>query len=142
MTFRLSDKYQLHYCSSTTMFSCHTMFLTCCSMFRMKDVWNVRHSRRAIFGICNVWDVGCLGCRMFGKWNVWDVGCSECKMLGMQDVQDVECFGCGVFGILGMLGVQDVGCWGCKMFRMWDIGCFLGCGMLVYKMPLFCFINI
>ena len=34
--------------------------------------------------------------------------------------------------MLGMWGVRDVGCSGCGM---WDVGCLLGCGMLIYKMP-------
>ena len=30
--------------------------------------------------------------------------------------------------------VQDVGRSGCGMFGMWDVGCLLGCEMLIYKM--------
>ena len=37
--------------------------------------------------------------------------------------------------MLGMWDVRDVGCSVCRMFGMWDVGCLLGCGMLIYKMP-------
>ena len=69
-----------------------------------------------MLGMCDVRDVGCSGCGMFGMWDVGDVGCSgcsECGMFGMWDVRDMGCSGCG----------------------MWDVGCLLGCGMLIYKMP-------
>ena len=56
-------------------------------------------------------------------WDVQDVGCSGCGMLGMWDVGDVGCLGCGMFG---MWDVRDVGCL---------LGCLLGCGMLIYKIP-------
>ena len=54
---------------------------------------------------------------MLEMWDVGDEGCSGCEMFGMWDVRDVGCSGCGMFG-------------------MWDVGCLLGCGMLIYKMPL------
>ena len=69
---------------------------------------------------------------MLGMWDVGDVGCWGCGMFGMWDVGDVGCWGCGM---LGMWDVRDVGCSGCGMFGMWDVRCFLGCGMLIYKMP-------
>ena len=50
-------------------------------------------------------------------------------MFGMWDVQDVGRLG---YGMLGMWDVLDVGCLGCELL---DVGCLLGCGMLVYKMP-------
>ena len=63
---------------------------------------------------------------MLEMWDVGDVGCWRCGMLEMWDAGDV---GCGMFG---MWDVRDVGCLGCGM---WDVGCLLGCGMLIYKMP-------
>ena len=65
-------------------------------------------------------------------WDVGDVGCWECGMLGMWDVGDMGCSVCRMFG---MWYVPDVGCSGCGMFGMWNVGCLLGCGMLIYKMP-------
>ena len=53
---------------------------------------------------------------------MWDVR-------DVRDVGDVGCAGCGMFG---MWDVGDVGCLGCGM---WDVGCLLGSGMLIYKMP-------
>ena len=82
-----------------------------------------------MFGMWDVRDVGCLGCGMLGMCDVRDVGCSGCGMFRMWDVWDVGCWGRGIFG---MLDVRDVGCLGC---RVWDVGCFQGCGMLIYKMP-------
>ena len=61
----------------------------------------------------DVEDVRCWGCEMFGMWDAWDVGCLGCGMFRMLDVRDVECSGCG----------------------MWNVGCLLGCGMLIYKIP-------
>ena len=83
--------------------------------------------------MCNVRDVGCSGCGMLEMWDVRDVGCSGCGMFGMWDVRDVRCSGCGMFG---MCDVRDVRCSGCGMFGMWDVGCLLGCGMFIYKMPI------
>ena len=77
----------------------------------------------------DVGDVGCWRCGMLEMWDVAGVGCSGCGMLEMWDVRDVVCSGCGMFG---MWDVRDVGCSGCGM---WDVGCLLGCGMLIYKMP-------
>ena len=57
-------------------------------------------------------------------------------MFRMWDVRDVGCWRCGM---LEMCDARDVGCLGCGMFRMWgvgDVGCLLGCGMLIYKMPI------
>ena len=81
----------------------------------------------------DVGDVGCWGCGMLEMWDVGDVGCWGCGMFGMWDVRDVGCSGCGMFGIWD---VWDVRCLGCGMFGMWDVGCLLGCGMLIYKMPI------
>ena len=50
-------------------------------------------------------------------------------MSRMWDIRDVQCRGCGMFV---MWDVRGVGCSGCGM---WDVGCLLGCGMLIYKMP-------
>ena len=47
-------------------------------------------------------------------------------MLGMWDVGNFLYWGCRM---LGMWDVQYVVC------RMWDMGCFQGSGMLIYKMP-------
>ena len=47
----------------------------------------------------------------------------------MWDVRGVGCSGCGVFG---MWDDEDVGC---SEYGMWDMGCLLGCEMLIYKMP-------
>ena len=44
----------------------------------------------------------------------------------MWGVLDEGCWGCGMFR---MWDVPDVGCSGCGM---WDVGCLLGCGMLIY----------
>ena len=76
----------------------------------------------------DVQDVECLRCITFGMWNVLDVRCLGCRMFGMWNVGDVGCLGCGMFE---MWDVRDVGCSGCGM---WDVGCLLGCGMLIYKM--------
>ena len=50
-------------------------------------------------------------------------------MFGMWDVPDVECSGCEMFGIWNVRNVGSSGC------GMWNVGCFPGCGMLIYKMP-------
>ena len=65
-------------------------------------------------------------------WDIRDVGCAGCGMFGMLNVEDVGYSGCAMSR---MWDVRDVGCWGSGMFGMWDVGCLLGCGMLIYKMP-------
>ena len=52
---------------------------------------------------------------MFGMWDVWDVGCSGCGMFVMRDAGNVGCLRCEIL----------------------DVGCLLGCGMVVYQMPPF-----
>ena len=79
----------------------------------MLEMWDVEDVGCSGCGKLEMWDVGDVGCGMFGMWDVWDVGCLGCGMFGMWDVRDVGCSGCG----------------------MWDVGCLLGCGMLIYKMP-------
>ena len=86
-----------------------------------------------MFGMWDVRDVGCSGGGMFGMWEVGCSGCSGCGMFRRWDVWEVGCSGCGMFE---MWDVRDVGCSGCGM---WDLGCLLGCGMLIYKIP--CQIN-
>ena len=87
----------------------------------MFGMWDIR-----IFGGRYV---ECLGCGMFRMWDVRDVGCLGCEMFVMWDVGHVEYLGCRMFR---MWDVKDVGCLGCGM---WDVGCFAGWGMLIYKMP-------
>ena len=79
-----------------------------------------------------MWDIGdveCCGCEKFGIWAIRDVGCLGCGLVGMWDVPDVECSGCEMFGIWNVRNVGSSGC------GMWNVGCFPGCGMLIYKMP-------
>ena len=73
--------------------------------------------------------MGCSGCGMFRVWVVQDGQCRGCEMLGM---------GCCGSGMSGMWDVWDAGYWECGMLGMCDVqdvGCLLGCAMLVYKMP-------
>ena len=88
------------------------------AMWRYDDVSDLACSRFGMFRMWDCRDVACLGYGILeflevGMWNVWDVACSGCGMFKMWDVGDVGCLVCG----------------------MWDVGCFPGCGMLIYKMP-------
>ena len=124
MTFRLSNT-TLTTAVLLQIFSCYMMFLTARGMFWMWDVH----------------DVGCSGCGMSGMWNVADVGYLGCGMFEICNVQGVRCsdVGCLGCGMLEMLDIWNVGCSKCVMFGMLNVheGCLLGCGILVYKMPLF-----
>ena len=76
-----------------------------------------------------MWDVGNVVCYGSGILSMLDVG--DVCMLGMWDIGDMDVgnfwyWGCGM---LGMWDVQYVVC------RMWDMGCFQGSEMLIYKMP-------
>lgn len=82
-----------------------------------------------------VWYVECLVCGMFGLCDARDVRYSRCETFGMWDVWDVRC---PRYVMSGMWNVQDLGCWdvwdvGFLEYRMWHVGCLLGCGMLFYK---------
>ena len=86
----------------------------------------------------NVGDIVCWRCVMMGLWDVGDMGCWECGILGygiwglrdvgMQNFGDAGFRGCGM---LEIWDVRDVGCLRCGMFGLWDVGCLLGCGMLI-----------
>ena len=89
-------------------------------MLRMLDIRDVACSRYVVFRMWDARDVGCLGCGMMGMLDICDVGCWQCGMCWIRDVRDVECSKCVIFGMLNV-----------------DVGCLLGCEMLVYKMPSF-----
>ena len=82
MTFMLA-KFSLTIAVVLQFFLWHTMFVTGCVMFRMKDVWDLGLSLFGIFGIWGIQDMGCWGCGMFETWDVRDVGCLRCEMFGI-----------------------------------------------------------